>query len=235
MTRAGPAAREHPAPSPVGSWWPFARFLAHGVWDTAVTGAQNVPATGPVLFAANHTGVIDGPMLVGSSPRPAHLLVKAEMFAGPVGWALSAAGQIPVDRDSGRTALVSALGVLRRGGVVGVFPEGSRGRGDAASAHAGIAWLALTGGAPVLPVAVLGTRRTGEGAGHVPGLRRRLAVEFGRPVPLLRVAGTSGRAAIEVANEAIRVALSALVAAAAARTGLVLPTDDCGRVEAGSV
>ena len=111
----------------------------------------------------------------------------------------------------GRAALTSALGVLRRGGVVGVFPEGNRGRGDATSARAGIAWLALNGHAPVVPVAVLGTRRTGESVNHVPGLRRRLAIEFGEPLVVERAAGTSGRVALVQANEAIRVALAELV------------------------
>ena len=110
-----------------------------------------------------------------------------------------------------------------------MFPEGNRGRGDATSARAGVAWLALNGHAPVVPVAMLGTRRTGESVNHVPGLRRRLAVEFGEPLVLERGAGTSGKAALVEANEAIRVALAELVDRAVARTGLVLPTDDPNR------
>jgi 1-acyl-sn-glycerol-3-phosphate acyltransferase len=230
-----PAAAKR-APSdlePAWSRW-LGNFLAHGVWDTRVTGAANVPASGPVLLAANHTGVIDGPILVGATRRPVHVLVKAEMFAGPIGALLSSAGQIPIDRDVGRPALMSALAVLKAGGVVGLFPEGSRGRGDAASARAGIAWLALNGAAPVVPVAMLGTRRTGESVGHVPGIRRRLVVEFGTPILLERAPGVSGRDALEDANEAIRVALGAIVASATARTGLVLPTDCPADAEAGS-
>ena len=160
------------------------------------------------------------------------MLVKSEMFWGPVGTVLRAAGQIAVEHDGGRSALNSALVVLKRGGVVGVFPEGNRGKGDAASARAGIAWLALNGHAPVVPVAVLGTRRTGESVGHVPGLRRRLAIEFGEPLVLERRPGMSGRAALEGANESIRVALAELVDRASARTGLVLPTDDPNRERA---
>ncbi|WP_311836254.1 lysophospholipid acyltransferase family protein [Cellulomonas fimi] len=224
------------APSPAGPAWSrwVGRFLARGVWATEVTGAANVPATGPVLLAANHIGLMDGPVVLGVAPRPVHFLVKESMFVGPLGWVLHRAGQIPVDDDGGRTALVAALDVLRRGGAVGVFPEGTRGRGDAAGARAGIAWLALNGHAPVVPVAVLGTRRTGEGVGHVPGVRRRLAVEFGTPLVLERPHGTSGRAALDGANEAIRVALSRLVASSSARTGLALPTDDPNRTAAGS-
>ena len=180
-----------------------------------------------MLLAANHTGVLDGPLLHGVTPRPSHVLVKEEMFWGPIGWLLHAAGQIPVNRDDGgRTALTEALGVLKRGGLVGVFPEGNRGRGDATNARAGIAWLALNGHAPVVPVAVLGTRRTGESVNKVPMLRRRLAIEFGEPLVVERAPGTSGKAAIEAANEAIRVALAQLVDQASARSGIALPTDD---------
>jgi 1-acyl-sn-glycerol-3-phosphate acyltransferase len=235
-SRAGTPGPARPAPSPSGPDWSrwVGRFLARGVWATEVAGAAHVPATGPVLLAPNHIGLMDGPVVLGVAPRPVHFLVKEAMFTGPLGWVLHRAGQIPVDEDGGRAALVAALEVLRRGGVVGVFPEGARGRGDAASARAGIAWLALNGHAPVVPVAVLGTRRTGEGVGHVPGLRRRLAVEFGEPLVLERPQGTSGRAALEGANEAIRVALSGLVGSAAARTGLALPTDDPNGAGAGS-
>jgi len=218
-------------PSPRGPRWSrwIGRFLARVVWNTDVVGAGNVPSDGPVLLAANHTGIIDGPILHGVAPRPSHVLVKEEMFWGPVGTVLRAAGQIPVDREGGRTALTSALAVLKRGGLVGVFPEGNRGRGDATSARAGIAWLALNGHAPVVPVAVLGTRRTGESVNHVPGLRRRLAIEFGEPIVIERAPGTSGKAALVEANEAIRVALAELVDSAVARTGLALPADDTNR------
>ena len=235
--RDGRDAVGQEGPSHWGPRWSrwVGHFLAYGVWDTRVTGIANVPATGPVLFAANHTAAIDGPILVGVTPRPAHLLVKAASFTGATGALLRAAGQIPVEPDGGRGALVSALGVLRRGGVVGVFPEGTRGRGDAASAQAGVAWLALNAPACVVPVAMLGTRRTGDGVARVPGLGRCMVVEFGRPLVLERTPGTSGRAALEAANEAIRVALSALVASASARSGLRQPTDDPLREGDGSV
>jgi 1-acyl-sn-glycerol-3-phosphate acyltransferase len=220
-------------PSSFGPVWArqVGRFLARVWWNTRIVGAENVPSDGPVLLAANHTGVIDGPLLIGSAPRPSHILVKEEMFSGPVGAVLGAAGQIPVDRTGGRPALASALGVLRRGGVVGIFPEGNRGRGDAASARAGIAWLAVHGNAPVVPVAILGTRRTGESVGHVPAPRRRLHVEFGEPVPVTWDELT-GRAAVTAAVGSIRTALADLVDSAAARTGLALPSDDPRRTSA---
>lgn len=226
-TRAG--ADGAPAGGPVPGVPAWARgiglLLAHGVWSTRVVGAEHVPVDGPVVLAANHTSVVDGPLLAGITPRRPHILVKEEMFTGPVGAVLRGARQIPVDRSGGRAALVAALGVLQRGGAVGVFPEGNRGRGDAASARAGVTWLAVNGHAPVVPVAILGTRRTGESVGHVPGFRRRLHVEIGEPLHLEPVAGQSRRAATTAGTERVREALSALVARASARTGVTLPTD----------
>jgi len=202
-------------------------FLARGVWSTRVHGVEHVPADGPVVVVANHTGLMDGPLLVGAVPRATSVLVRRGMFVGPLGWLLRASGQIPVDEaDGGRSALAAARAYLRTGGVVAVFPEGSRGKGDAADARAGAAWLALNGGAVVVPAAVLGTRRTGESVHRPPGLRRRLWIEFGAPVRVERVAGVSGRAALVAVNEQIRVALAAVVGEAVARSGIALPTDD---------
>lgn len=200
-------------------------ILAHGLWNARVVGAERAPASGPVLYAANHTSVVDGPVLAGVTPRRVHILVKEEMFSGPFGGFLTWAQQIPVDRSGGRAALTAALRALQRGEAVGVFPEGNRGRGDAASARAGIAWLAVNGHAPVVPIAILGTRRTGESVGHIPGVRRRLHVEIGEPLVLEPAGGQSRREAISAGTETVRLALSALVASAAARTGVSLPTD----------
>lgn len=227
MSAAGlrPAAGATADPLPARGQW-VGRLLAHGVWYTRVSGTEHVPVDGPVLLAANHLGVLDGPVLFGVTPRPVNLLVKHEMFVGPVGALLRWCRQIPVDRANGRPALTAALAVLKGGGVVGIFPEGNRGRGDVTSARAGIAWLAVNSSATVLPVAVLGTRRTGESVRHVPAPRRRLAVEFGAPLDLAAAPGASRREALAAAQEAIRTGLAAHVTAAATRTGLALPTDD---------
>ncbi len=206
---------------PAWSRW-VGRFLAVVVWSTRVVGADRVPASGPVVFAANHASLVDGPFVLGVAPRPLHMLVKAEAFRGPLGWLLRAAGQIPVDRAVGRQALQTGLAILRRGGAVGVFPEGARGRGDASSARAGAAWLALTGEAPLVPVAVLGSRRPGDGPNHLPGLRRRMVIEFGDPIVITRAPKVPAREALAAANERLRGALALLVEDAAQRHGIPL-------------
>ncbi len=219
------SGRASTAPGPRGAGWSrrLAAPLAHLAWGIRVVGADRVPRTGPVILAANHLSVLDGPLVHIAAPRPSHILVKREMFRGPVGGILRAAGQIPVDRESGRSGLEAARAVLLRGGVVGIFPEGNRGRGDVGSVRAGVAWLAVHADAPVVPVAVLGTRLTGEPVGRMPGLRRRLVVAFGDPVAPRH--GGPARESVRQTADAVAATLAAHVAAAAERHGIPLPDD----------
>lgn len=215
-------------PEHIKRWGPVwsrrvGQFLAHGIWNTEIIGAENVPRTGRVLLAANHTGIIDGPLLHGCIPRGSHFIIKEEAFTGWTGPLMRGAGQIPVDRGSGRGALQTALALLNEDRVVAVFPEGTRGRGDVSSAKAGIAWLAVRAKAPVLPVAILGTRKPGQSRGHIPGVRSKLCVVFGEPFQAAPVDAATGRAAVAAAAERVQVEMSRHVEAAISRTGIDLP------------
>ncbi|MEV0780149.1 lysophospholipid acyltransferase family protein [Streptomyces sp. NPDC050428] len=153
----------------------------YGLWKPRVLGAWRVPATGPVILAVNHAHNIDGPMLMGTAPRPVHFLIKKEAFIGPLDPFLLSIGQLKVDRETtDRAAVTDALGVLQSGGVLGIFPEGSRGEGDFASLRSGLAYFAVRTGAPIVPVAVLGsTDRRGRLISALPPLRSRIDVVFG--------------------------------------------------------
>ncbi|AJT42816.1 lysophospholipid acyltransferase family protein [Psychromicrobium lacuslunae] len=201
------------------------RLLDHGFYRTTITGRQHIPATGPVVFAANHLSYLDGPVMVGASSRYMHVMVRHDMFKGFLGWVLRSSGQIPVDRSGDRAALQAAKGVLQRGGCVGILPEGTRGSGDAASMNSGVAWLALNSAALVVPVAVLGTRITGEHRDKIPPLRRRFHVAFGEAVKIERQAGMSGRASMDAAVEQIRTTLAQHIRQAVKISGQQLPDD----------
>lgn len=158
-----------------------ARVLASGYvragWSVRVHARHQVPRTGPVILASNHAGFLDGPLLCAVTARPVHTLVKCEMFRGPVGKALRRLGQISVERqvvDIG--AVRSSLAVLDRGDVLGIYPEGTRGSGDFAKIKPGVAYLALCTGAPVVPVACLGTRPVAGADSVLPPLRTRVDV-----------------------------------------------------------
>ena len=200
--------------------------LFHAIYRSRIIGAERVPATGPVLLASNHTGILDGPLVYGLAPRPVHFLVKTEMFHGPAGWVLDHCGQIPIRRDTiDRGALQKALAVLREDGVVGVFPEGSRGRGDVAAVHEGVTYLAMVSGAPVVPVACLGTRRPGASVGQPPRPWQRVAVVFGEPVHLVPSPDVSRREASRQLTEQLRGELAAHVRTSSQLTGIPMYED----------
>lgn len=203
------------------------RFLARVYWNTRIVGAEKVPATGPVIVASNHTGIIDGPLLHGCLPRGSHFIVKQEFFDSKIGFLMRWAGQIPVDRSNGRAALQVAEVFLTEERVVGIFPEGSRGSGAVNQARAGVAWLAARTGAPVVPVACLGTRPRGAKRGYVPRPRSRLTVVFGDPiVPPIADESLSNRDKLRIAMDVIRSGLADHVAQAVRDTGIELPDDD---------
>lgn len=228
-TTIGVGNEELLAQLPAGSslaWHKVARWISRWVYRIPfrahVDGAEHMPATGGVVVVANHSSLVEGPLLLGRLPRNVAFLVKRELFAGPAGWFLSRMGQLAVRRgEPDRAPLLEAQRVLRAGGVIGVFPEGSRGEGDVASAHNGAAWLAISTNATVLPIACRGTYRA-------PGTRRRFRpkvdVLVGEP---FTVPNQRGRAAVASATEQIRTALAALVAELdAARAGSRSPDQD---------
>lgn len=158
------------------------RSLVSARYVVRVRGASHVPAAGPVILAGNHLGLLDGPLLALFSPRPAHVMTKTEMFDGWLGPLLKAAGQVPVDRfRCDPAAIRSALRVLRAEHVLGIFPEGIRGEGDFRSTRPGAAYLALVTGAPVVPVALFGTRLPGAGSGSLPPAGSSIDLTFGSP------------------------------------------------------
>lgn len=201
--------------------------LVHTLYAARAYGREHIPDQGPVIIAANHTGLLDGPVVLSLCPRPSHFLVLKQSFDdrlfGPI---LTFSGQIPIDQQQGdRAALSAALEVLRRGDVLGIFPEGGRGRGDLAEAGKGVAWLALQSGARVIPTACLGTRKTGELASSWPPLRSRLVVDFGAPVDVRIPQGVPGRVRLQQVTDQLRSALATHVSQASERHGIALPTD----------
>jgi 1-acyl-sn-glycerol-3-phosphate acyltransferase len=165
--------------------------VAKALWRPTVEGLDKVPATGPVIVASNHLSFADSLVIPIVAPRKVVFLAKQDYFTGTGlkgalsrGW-FSGMGMIPVDRDDSRAALASldiALEVLGRGEAFGIYPEGTRSRdGRLYRGRTGVAHLALTSGAPVVPVGLSGTQDLQPVGSRLPRLAQ-VTVRFGDPL-----------------------------------------------------
>ena len=180
-----------------------------------VSGSEHVPTSGPVIVAGNHRGLIDGPVVAAALRRRTVFLAKSELFAGPLALVLGWLGQIPVHRGRpDRTALRLAREVLRGGGLLGIFPEGTRGSGSLEAVQHGVAYLALhTPGCPIVPVACVGTETAWPRGSALPRWRTGVDVVFGPPFTVDAGADPRTRRAVADAAEQIRLSLAAHVRA----------------------
>jgi 1-acyl-sn-glycerol-3-phosphate acyltransferase len=166
---------------------PIIRLL----WRVHTRGAENVPATGPAILAPNHISFLDSPFLMLSVPRRITFVGKAEyMDDWKTKYLFPAVGMIPIDRsggDAGERALAAAQGVLERGELFGIFPEGTRSRnGQLHRGHTGPARLALRTGAPLIPVGIRGTSDIQPADAPMPRPFQAAEVWFGRPIDTTR-------------------------------------------------
>lgn len=148
------------------------------VWRMRVYGRRNVPKTGPLIVACNHLSYLDPPVLGTACPRRIEYMAKRQLFEIPVlGPLISAVGAYPVDREGSAAAAVKrSVEVLRRGGAIGIFPEGTRNLAGTAEVRGGVALLAGLAHCPVVPARVVGT----SGARRLQAFR----VYFGPPMSL---------------------------------------------------
>jgi 1-acyl-sn-glycerol-3-phosphate acyltransferase len=156
------------------------------VWPLEVVGAENVP-TGPAIVVANHDSLSDPFFLGAAIERPLHFLAKRELWSNPVaGRLLDRLGGIPVERRRGDLTAVAALAsVLERGDAVAIFPQGTV-LGDVDRPwQRGAARLALTTGAPLLPVAIVGAAHVLRPGTRIPRLAR-VRIVIGPPIDVER-------------------------------------------------
>jgi 1-acyl-sn-glycerol-3-phosphate acyltransferase len=149
-------------------------------------GTEHVPPEGPLVVAANHVSYLDPLALGAVFPRPIrYLMMRAYYDPWYLRWFCAPMGAIPVDvkAPTKTGALKGALRVLDRGGVVGIFPEGRRGRDGALQPfERGVELLALRGRAPVVPAFIAGTLDAMPVGAFFPR-PRKVRVRFGPPLP----------------------------------------------------
>ena len=159
------------------------------------SGIRKIPRNGAAILAANHQSFCDSFFLPLVLVRRLTYVAKAEYFDDwRTAWFFRAAGQIPIRRGGGpasERALESAAEILRKGGLFGIYPEGTRSPDDRLhKGHTGVARLALQTGAPIFPVAILGTRQVQPIGAKLMRPFRKVEIRIGEPID---VAGRFGK------------------------------------------
>jgi len=156
----------------------FCYILYRVVWRARASGVENIPVEGPVILAGNHRSYLDPPLMGIFAPRQISYMAKAYLFNVPIlGSAIRSVGAFPVDRNAGATAAIRrSMEVLRAGGAIGLFPEGTRNPAASEQAQQGVALLASLTGATVVPTRLTGTDKA----------RRlhQISVVYGKPMRL---------------------------------------------------
>src|SRR3954468_24631355 len=185
--------------NPIVYWLTRAGFqpFFHLYFRLSRIGREHIPQEGPVIFASNHRSFLD-PFVIGTMVRrPVYYVAKKELFRGRfISWLLSSLGAFPIERGKGdQDSMATAREILERGDCVLIFPEGTRVRpGPLGRAKRGVGRLALETGAPVVPVAVIGTENIRRGwriRPHKVRIRAGRAVRFpqvDQPSPQLAAA-----------------------------------------------
>jgi 1-acyl-sn-glycerol-3-phosphate acyltransferase len=182
---------------------------------------ERIPAEGAAIVAPNHKSIWDSFFIAAATRRPLRSMGKAELFEGPFGRTLVRLGAFPVRRgQSDEEALETARMILRDGGLLSLFPEGTRFRDPdtLGTPHRGASRLALETGAPLVPAAITGTERLFIGPVPKP---RRVQVAFGEPISVAGMA-PSPEAAGELLNEQLWPEVSAEFSRLRARPGLIV-------------
>jgi 1-acyl-sn-glycerol-3-phosphate acyltransferase len=186
----------------------------HAIGRPKVVGMENIPSTGAAILASNHLSFIDSMYLPLMIKRPVVFPAKAEYFAakGPLGrlWAayLRSTNQLEMNREGARSAqatLQAALDLLSAGELFGFYPEGTRSPdGRLYRGRSGIGWLALNSGAPVIPVAMMGTRKMLPPGAPLPR-PTRIEIRIGKRLEFGHLAGEPpARARRTIADEVMR-------------------------------
>ncbi|MET9058833.1 lysophospholipid acyltransferase family protein [Streptomyces antibioticus] len=170
-----------------------------------ISGLEHIPESGAAIVAGNHLSFADHFLMPAVLKRRITFLAKAEYFTGPglkgrlTAAFFRSAGQIPVDRsgkEAGQAAIREGLGVLSKGELLGIYPEGTRSHdGRLYKGKVGVAVMALRAGVPVIPCAMIGTFEA-QPPGKVLPTPHPVTIRFGAPLDFSRYAGMEGEKAI---------------------------------------
>lgn len=185
------------------------------VWNRFETrGSENIPAEGGVIVAANHASYLDPPVVgSGIMHRVVRFMARDTLYKkGFVHWLLTNLATVPISRDRGDlAALKKSLKVLKDGGCLGVFPEGTRtGDGGLQTAKGGIGFLIAKSAVPIVPAYVDGSFRAyPRGAKFIKPVKIR--VYYGPPIQPSEIAALGeGRDSYEKAAALVMARIAAI-------------------------
>jgi 1-acyl-sn-glycerol-3-phosphate acyltransferase len=169
-----------------GIFVPFMRLW----WGLRIKDADRIPAEGPAILTPNHKSFFDSFFLAAATKRHLRFMGKSELFEGRLGKLFVRLGAFPVRRGAADAeALETARVILHQGGLLSLFPEGTRVRDPEGLGvpKRGAVRLALESGAPLIPAAISGTERL-----FFHGVPRptTVRVSFGEPIPVEEVPAT---------------------------------------------
>jgi 1-acyl-sn-glycerol-3-phosphate acyltransferase len=188
------------------------------LWRPQITGGEHIPSTGGAILASNHLSLVDSIFLPFVLARPVTFAAKSEYFTGTTPGQRFAAAymratkQLSVERAGTRAAqetLQAALDLVKAGELFGIYPEGTRSPdGRLYRGRTGVGWLALASGAPVIPVAMMGTDLVLPPGRTIPTLHR-VGIRIGKPLTFegyqdVRPAARARRSVTDEVMEAIR-------------------------------
>lgn len=170
----------------VKSTYPLGRLFFRLLMNLEISGLENLPRSGACILTPNHISNFD-PIAVGLFlPRHVHFMAKGELFReGFMRWYIRHTGSFPVMRGGGDDWPLQQAGrVLQAGGLLGMFPEGTRSKEGAKlrQGRVGAVKLALAYHVPIVPVAILGTQ-------NIKVKRAQVTVTLGQPLDFTAQAG----------------------------------------------
>ena len=169
----------------------IAAILLKIIYPPKIIGKENIPADGPVIFAGNHKHAVDPVVVMTSTNRIVHYMAKEELFKGLHGKVFEKIGLLKVSRTrSNLQAIIEAERILKNGGTIGIFPEGTRNKTEKEllKFRHGAVFIAKNTNSKIVPFAIRGQYKI---------FRKGITLEYGKPINI-------GEMEVEKANQYLR-------------------------------